>query len=70
MGGPIAFVEEGDIISINIPEYKLELKVDDAELQKRKENWKPVKRELTGYLARYEKLVTTADKGAVLSIND
>ncbi|MBR4169911.1 MAG: dihydroxy-acid dehydratase [Lachnospiraceae bacterium] len=69
MGGPIAFVEEGDIISINIPEYKLELKVDDAELQKRKENWKPVKRELTGYLARYEKLVTTADKGAVLSIN-
>ncbi len=70
MGGPIAFVKEGDIISINIPEYKLELKVDDAELQKRKENWKPVKRELTGYLARYEKLVTTADKGAVLSIND
>ncbi len=70
MGGPIAFVEEGDIISINIPEYKLELKVDDAELEKRKANWKPVKRELTGYLSRYEKLVTTADKGAVLSLND
>ena len=40
MGGPIAFVEEGDIISINIPEYKLELKIDDAEMERRKNAWK------------------------------
>ncbi|MBO4902475.1 MAG: dihydroxy-acid dehydratase [Lachnospiraceae bacterium] len=69
MGGPIAFVEEGDIISINIPEYRLELKVDDAELARRREKWQPREPKVQGgYISRYEKLVTTADRGAVLSV--
>ncbi len=71
MGGPIAFVEEGDIISINIPEYKLELKIDDAEMEKRKAKWQPRKPKISeGYIGRYEKLVTTADRGAVLSVEN
>ncbi len=69
MGGPIAFVEEGDIISINIPEYKLELKIDDAEMEMRKNAWKPREPRISGgYISRYEKLVTTADRGAVLAV--
>lgn len=71
MGGPIAFVEEGDIISINIPEYKLELKINDAEMEKRKAKWQPRKPKISeGYIGRYEKLVTTADRGAVLSVEN
>ena len=70
MGGPIAFVEEGDTICINIPEYKLELKVDDAELERRKAKWQPREPKISGgYISRYEKLVTTADRGAVLSVD-
>ena len=66
-GGPIAFVHEGDIISINIPEMKLELKVSDEELAKRKAEWKPVEPKVkTGYLARYRELVTSGAKGAVM----
>ena len=66
-GGPIAFVNEGDIISINIPEMKLELKVSDEELAKRKAAWKPVEPKVkTGYLARYRELVTSGAKGAVM----
>lgn len=69
VGGPIALVEEGDIISINIPENKLEVKVSDAELAKRKEKWTPHEPEITtGYLARYRELVTSASKGAVLEV--
>jgi dihydroxy-acid dehydratase len=68
VGGPIAFVEEGDIISINIPEYKIELKVSDEELARRKANWKPVDKHVTGYLARYAKLVTSANRGAILQV--
>ncbi len=68
VGGPIAFVEEGDIISINIPEYKIELKVSDEELAKRKENWKPVVKPAAGYLARYAKMVTSANRGAILQM--
>lgn len=68
VGGPIALVEEGDIISINIPEYKIELKVSDEELAKRKAAWKPVDRHVTGYLARYAKLVTSANRGAILQV--
>lgn len=67
VGGPIALVEEGDTISIDIPNKKLELLVDEATLAKRREAWKP--RELrikTGYLARYARLVTSGSKGAVL----
>jgi dihydroxy-acid dehydratase len=68
VGGPIALVKEGDIISINIPEYKIELKVSDEELAKRKAAWKPVDRHVTGYLARYAKLVTSANRGAILQV--
>ena len=70
VGGPIALVQEGDIISINIPEYKLELKVSEEELAKRKAAWTPRKPNITtGYLARYAKLVTSANRGAILDPN-
>jgi dihydroxy-acid dehydratase len=66
-GGPIAYVKDGDIISINIPEYKIELKVDEAELERRSSQM-PIKRpEVTGYLKRYSALVSSADKGAILN---
>ena len=67
-GGNIALVHEGDLIAINIPEHTIELKVSDEELARRREAWVcPEPRIKTGYLARYAKLVTSADKGAVLS---
>ncbi len=66
-GGPIALVQEGDIISIDIPARKLELKVSAAELAERKAAWVPPAPRVTGgYLARYAKLVTSASTGAVL----
>ena len=66
-GGPIAFVRDGDIINIDIPARKLELEVSDAELAKRKVNWKPAEPKIkTGWLARYASMVTSADTGAVL----
>ncbi len=69
VGGPIALVHEGDIISIDIPNHKLELKVSDAELAKRRAEWKPRKPKITtGYLARYAALVTSGNRGAVLEI--
>ncbi len=69
LGGPIALVHEGDIISIDIDANKLELKVSDEELAKRKAEWKPREPKVTtGYLARYASLVTSADKGAVLKV--
>ncbi|MCF0122147.1 MAG: dihydroxy-acid dehydratase [Lachnospiraceae bacterium] len=69
VGGPIALVEQGDIIRINIPECRLELVVSDEELAKRKAKWKPKKPNLTsGYLARYAKMVTSANRGAILEI--
>jgi dihydroxy-acid dehydratase len=68
VGGPIALVEEGDIISIDIPNYKLELKVSDEELARRRAAWKPKEPNVTtGYLARYASLVTSANKGAILN---
>ena len=67
VGGPIALVEEGDIIKINIPENRLELAVSDEELARRKANWTPREPKVkTGYLARYAKLVSGANKGAVM----
>ena len=67
-GGPIGLVEEGDIISINIPQHTIELKVSDEVLAERKAKWVcPEPRIKTGYLARYAKLVMSADKGAVLN---
>ena len=66
-GGVIALVEEGDIISIDIPNCKIELHVSDEELARRKAAWVcPEPKVKTGYLARYAKLVTSADKGAIL----
>ncbi|MBQ8689190.1 MAG: dihydroxy-acid dehydratase [Clostridia bacterium] len=67
-GGPIAYVKNGDIISINIPEYKIELKVSDAELAARKAEM-PIKRKenITGYLKRYSAMVSSADKGAIIN---
>ena len=66
-GGTIGLVEEGDIISIDIPNCSIQLKVDDATLAARKAKWVcPEPRIKTGYLARYAKLVSSADKGAIL----
>ena len=69
VGGPIALVQEGDTIHIDIPNEKLELKVSDEELARRKAAWKPRKPKITtGYLARYAALVTSGNRGAVLEI--
>ena len=65
-GGPIAFVEEGDMIHIDINNNLIEVCVDDETLNKRKENWKPRVNEVSGYLKRYRDLVTGAATGAVL----
>ena len=69
VGGPIALVEEGDIISINIPELKLEIKVSDEEMQARREKWQPREPKVTtGYLARYASMVTSGNRGAILEV--
>ena len=66
-GGPIALVEEGDIISIDIPANKIDIQVDEATLAARKAKWVcPEPKVKTGYLARYAKMVTSAARGAVL----
>jgi dihydroxy-acid dehydratase len=65
--GPIAILKDGDIITIDIPDRKLDVKLSKTEIEKRFRNWKPIAPKIkTGYLARYSKLVTSADKGAVL----
>jgi dihydroxy-acid dehydratase len=65
-GGPIAFVEEGDTICIDIPNRRLEMEVPDAVLAKRRAKWKPHPPKIDyGYLARYAAQVTSADTGAV-----
>ena len=69
VGGPIALVEEGDIIKIDIPNMKLELDVSDEELAKRKEKWQPREPKVTtGYLARYAAMVTSGNRGAILEV--
>ena len=66
-GGNIGLVHEGDIIAIDINNYSITLKVSDEELSERRKNWTPNEPKIkTGYLARYAKLVTSADKGAIL----
>ena len=71
VGGPIALVEEGDIISINIPEYKLELKISDEELASRKAKWQPREPKVnTGYLKRYASIVTYGNRGAIMKNPD
>lgn len=67
VGGPIALVEEGDLIRINIPELKLELDVSEEELDVRKAKWQPKEPNVkTGYLARYASMVTSGNRGAIL----
>ena len=67
-GGVIGVVEEGDIISIDIPANKLELKISDEELSRRMANFVPKKKELSGYLKRYAALVSSGAKGAILNV--
>lgn len=64
LGGPIAAVEDGDIIEVDIPNGKLNVKLSDEEIEERMKTVVPVKRELEGYLSRYVQHVATADKGA------
>ena len=64
-GGMIGVVQDGDMISINIPENRIELLVDEAELNERMKNFVPKTKELSGYLKRYRALVTSASTGAV-----
>lgn len=66
-GGPIGLVREGDIIEINIPENRIELKISDAEMEKRKKAFIPKKKELSGYLKRYVALVSGGASGAILN---
>lgn len=69
VGGPIALVEEGDIICVDIPNNSLSMKVSDEEMAARKAKWQPREpRVKTGYLARYASMVTSGDRGAVLEI--
>ena len=69
VGGPIALVEEGDIISINIPENRLDVKVSEEEMESRRAKWQPRQPQVTtGYLDRYRKMVTSANRGAILEI--
>ena len=69
VGGPIALVQEGDRIRVDIPNTRLELLVSDEELEKRRAQWQPKEPKVTtGYLARYAAMVTSGNRGAVLEI--
>ena len=69
VGGPIAFVDEGDLISIDIPGLKLSLEISDEEMAARKAKWQPRQPKITtGYLARYASMVTSGNRGAILEI--
>lgn len=69
-GGPIAFVNDGDIIELDLDNRKIELKISDEEFEKRKQGWKGFEPKVrTGYLARYSKLVTSASTGGVMKID-
>ena len=69
VGGPIALVEEGDIISIDIDNHRLDVNISDHEMARRKANWQPRKPQVTtGYLARYAAMAAPASRGAILEI--
>ena len=69
VGGPVALIEEGDIIEIDIPNLKLNARISDEEFARRKEKWQPREPEVTtGYLARYAAMVTSGNRGAVLEV--
>ena len=70
VGGPIGIIEEGDIIDIDINANTINARVSEEEFAKRRENWKPRLNEVTGYLARYRKLVSGAPRGAVLTVDE
>ncbi|QER41540.1 dihydroxy-acid dehydratase [Thermodesulfobacterium sp. TA1] len=65
-GGPIALVKDGDLIEIDIPERRLELKVSEKELEERKKKWKPLQKKVEGVLKKYQSLVQSGAKGAIL----
>ncbi len=70
VGGPIGLVKDGDMISINIPENTINVKLSDEELAARKAQWQPREPKITtGYLARYASLVTSGNTGAILKNN-
>ena len=70
VGGPIALVEEGDIIRINIPENRLDVDVSEEEMEQRRAKWQPREPKVTtGYLARYASMVTSGNRGAILEIS-
>ena len=66
VGGPIALVKDGDLISIDIMKNKLEVRISEEEMAKRRKEWHAPEKELTGYLKRYAKLVTDGMHGAVV----
>lgn len=70
VGGPIGLIEEGDIIDIDINANTINARVSKEEFAKRRESWKPRLNEVTGYLARYRKLVSGAPRGAVLTVDE
>ena len=67
VGGPTGLVQEGDIISIDINANTINVLVSDEEMAKRREGWTPKMKDVDGYLKRYRRQVTSADKGAVLA---
>ena len=69
VGGPIALIEEGDIIKIDIPANTINVDVSDEELEARRAKWQPREPKVTtGYLARYASMVTSGNRGAILEI--
>lgn len=69
VGGPIALVEEGDLIKINIPENRLDVDISEEEMEARRAKWQPREPKVTtGYLARYASMVTSGNRGAILEI--
>ena len=67
-GGPIGLLRDGDRVRIDFPNRRIDVLVSEAELAERKLTWQPVKRELTGWLARYQKLVSNASQGGILTV--
>ncbi len=70
VGGPIAFVKEGDIIEIDIPHHKINVLVDEKEFEERKKDFQPKIADVKGYLKKYASMVTSANTGAVLKVKD
>lgn len=71
VGGPIALIEEGDLIKIDIPANTINVDVSDVVLEERKKNWQPREPKVTtGYLSRYRSLVTSANRGAILELHN